>query len=67
VSDPIWSDPVLSGRRLVACLCITSVAVGSDVSFFHTFDVTTPLGFVIEVVIDTLGFDGGFTLMAVLD
>jgi hypothetical protein len=41
--------------------------VTTDVLFFHTFDVTTPLDFVTEVVIHALGFYGGFTLMAVLD
>lgn len=67
MSDPIWSGPVLSGRRLAVCLCITSVVVTTDVLFVHTFDVTTPPDFVTEVVIHALGFYGGFTLMALLD
>ena len=67
MSDTIWSGPVLSGRRLAVCLCITSVVVTTDVSFFHTFDITAPLDFVTEVVIHTLGLHGGFTLMVVLD
>jgi hypothetical protein len=67
VSDPIWSGPVLSGRRLAVCLCITSVVVTTDVLFVHTFKVTTPLDFVTEVVIHALGFYGGFTLMALFD
>jgi len=67
VSDTIWSGPVLSGRRLVVCLCITSVVVTTDVLLFHTFDITTPAEFVTDVVIHTLGFYGGFTLMAALD
>jgi hypothetical protein len=67
VSNTIWSGPILSGRRLVVCLCITSIVVTTDVLFFHTFDITTPLDFVTEVVIHALGFYGGFTLIAVLD
>lgn len=67
MSDTIWSGPLLSGRRLVVCLCITSIVVTTDVVFFHTFDITTLLDFVTEVVIHALGFYGGFTLMAVLD
>ncbi len=67
VSDTIWSGPVLSGRRVVVCLCITSVVVTTDVLFIHTFDITTPTEFVTEVVLHALGFYGGFTLMALLD
>jgi hypothetical protein len=67
VSDTIWSGPILSGRRLVVCLCITVIVVTTDALFFHTLDVTTPIDFATEVVIHALGFYGGFTLMAVLD
>jgi hypothetical protein len=41
--------------------------VTTDVLLFHTFDITTPAEFVTDVVIHTLGFYGGFTLIAALD
>lgn len=67
VSDTIWSGPALSVRRLAVCLCITAIVVTTDVLFFHTFDITTLAEFVTDVAIHSLGFYGGFTLVAVLD
>jgi hypothetical protein len=52
---------------LAVCLCITAIVVTTDVLFFHTFDITTLAEFVTDVAIHSLGFYGGFTLVAVLD
>lgn len=67
MSDTIWSGPAFSVRRLAVYLCITAFVVSTDALFLHVLDVTTPAAFATEVVIHTLGFYGGFTLMAVLD
>ncbi|RDZ46264.1 hypothetical protein C5B91_00885 [Haloferax sp. Atlit-10N] len=63
----IWQSTLFSVRRLIFCLVITVFVVATDVLFIHLKDIQTAADFATEVVIYTLGFYGGFTIMALFN
>ncbi|WP_254273373.1 hypothetical protein [Haloarcula marina] len=58
------SSYLFSVRRLLVCLVLTTVVVGTDALFIHFKDIQTVADFATEVGIHTLGFYGGYTLAA---
>jgi hypothetical protein len=65
--DFIRQSPLFSVRRLFFCLVITVFVVATDVLFIHLKDIQTTADFVTEVAIYTLGFYGGYTIMALFN
>lgn len=65
--DVLRSSPLFSLRRLLFCLLLTVVVVATDALFIHLKDIQTTADFATEVVIHTLGFYGGYTLIALFN
>ncbi|ELZ97683.1 hypothetical protein [Haloferax sulfurifontis] len=62
--DALRSSPLFSVRRLLVCLAATLVVVTTDALLFHIEPIRTAAEFATEVAIHTLGFYGGFTIVA---
>ncbi|AKU07620.1 MULTISPECIES: hypothetical protein [Haloferax] len=65
--DALRSSPLFSGRRLLVCFVVTLVVVTTDALFFHVQAVRTAAEFATEVTIHTLGFYGGYTIVALFN
>ncbi|CQR49926.1 MULTISPECIES: hypothetical protein [Haloferax] len=65
--DALRSSPLFSVRRLLVCLVVTLVVVTTDALFFHIEPTRTAAEFATEVAVHTLGFYGGYTLVALFN
>ncbi|ELZ74529.1 hypothetical protein C456_09178 [Haloferax volcanii DSM 14919] len=65
--DALRSSPLFSVRRLFICLAATLVVLTTDALFFHIKPTQTTAGFATELAIHTLGFYGGFTIVALFN
>ncbi|RDZ61635.1 hypothetical protein C5B90_18575 [Haloferax sp. Atlit-12N] len=65
--DALRSSPLFSGRRLLICLVVTLVVVTTDALFLHLEPIRTATDFATEVAIHTLGFYGGYTIVALFN
>ncbi|WP_058827357.1 hypothetical protein [Haloferax sp. Q22] len=65
--DALRSSPLFSVRRLLVCLVVTLAVVTTDALFFHVEPVRTAAEFGTEVTIHTLGFYGGYTIVALFN
>lgn len=62
-----WTGELLSGPRLVLCLAVTTVGIALDAALLGRPGVATAVSFARAVAVHTLGFYGGFTMLAALD
>jgi hypothetical protein len=63
----VRSSPLFSNLRLVLCLGLTVFVLTTDVLFIGFKDIQTAADFATEVVIHTLGFYGGYTIVALFN
>ncbi|ELZ60812.1 MULTISPECIES: hypothetical protein [unclassified Haloferax] len=65
--DALRSSPLFSVRRLFICLAATLVVLTTDALLLHIKPIRTTAEFATELAIHTLGFYGGFTIVALFD